>query len=119
VVDVIGHPTGRLLLRRDPYQIDIERLCHAAARTGVAMEVNSQLNRLDLSDSHARLALTSGVKLMISTDAHAPAGFDLLRWGVTIARRAWAEPNDVLNTQPLETFQASLRRNRNGRSVSL
>ena len=118
VVDVIGHPTGRLLLRRDPYQVDIEQVLHAAARTGVAMEVNSQPNRLDLSDSHARLALTSGVKLIISTDAHAPTGFDLLRWGVTVARRAWAEPKDVLNTQPLETLQASLRRNRNGRRVS-
>ena len=112
VVDVVGHPTGRLLLRRDPYRLDIEQVLHAAARTGVAMEINSQVHRLDLSDMHARLARARGVKLVISTDAHAPAGFDLLRWGVTVARRAWAEPNDVLNTQPLETFRASLRRHR-------
>ena len=116
VVDVVGHPTGRLLLRRDPYKLDIERVLDAAARTGVAMEINSQVHRLDLSDMHARLARARGVKLVISTDAHAPAGFDLLRWGVTVARRAWAEPNDVLNTRPLEAFRASLRRNKNSGS---
>ena len=114
VVDVIGHPTGRLLLRRDPYRLDIEQVLEAAAQTGVAMEINSQVHRLDLSDMHARLARARGVKLVICTDAHAPAGFDLLRWGVTVARRAWAEPNDVLNTQPLEAFRASLRRHRQG-----
>ena len=113
VVDVVGHPTGRLLLRRDPYKVNIEAVVDAAARTGVALEVNSQMHRLDLSDIHARLALERGVKLVICTDAHAPAGFDLLRWGITVARRAWAERDDVLNTQPLETFRASLRRNRN------
>ena len=114
VVDVVGHPTGRLLLRRDPYRLDIEQVLEAAARTGVAMEINSQVHRLDLSDIHARLARARGVKLVICTDAHAPAGFDLLRWGVTVARRAWAEPNDVLNTQPLEAFRASLRRHGTG-----
>ena len=118
VVDVVGHPTGRLLLRRDPYTLDIEQVLRAAARTGVAMEINSQVHRLDLSDIHARLARARGVKLVISTDAHAPAGFDLLRWGVTVARRAWTEPDDVLNTRPLEMFRASLRRHRNGPSTS-
>ena len=117
VVDVVGHPTGRLLLRRDPYKLDIEQVLRAAARTGVAMEINSQGHRLDLSDIHARLAHARGVKLVISTDAHAPAGFDLLRWGITVARRAWTEPDDVLNTRPLETFRASLRRHGNGRST--
>ena len=117
VVDVVGHPTGRLLLRRDPYKLDIEQVLGAAALTGVAMEINSQVHRLDLSDMHARLARARGVKLVISTDAHAPAGLDLLRWGVTVARRAWAEPDDVLNTRPLEEFLASLRRNRRNRSA--
>ena len=116
VVDVVGHPTGRLLLRREPYKLDIEQVLAAAARTGVAMEINSQVHRLDLSDMHARLARARGVKLVISTDAHAPAGFDLLRWGVTVARRAWAEPDDVLNTRPLEAFRASLRRHKRSRS---
>ncbi|TDI23102.1 MAG: PHP domain-containing protein [Acidobacteria bacterium] len=118
VVDVVGHPTGRLLLRRDPYKLDIEQVLDAAARAGVAMEINSQVDRLDLSDIHARLARARGVKLVISTDAHAPAGFDLLRWGVMVARRAWAEPDDVLNTRPLEAFQASLRRHRKGASAT-
>ena len=113
VVDVVGHPTGRLLLRRDPYRLDIEQVLDAAAKTGVAMEINSQVHRLDLSDSHARLARRRGVKLVISTDAHSPASFGLLRWGVIVARRAWAEPDDVLNTRPLEAFRASLRRHRN------
>jgi DNA polymerase (family 10) len=113
VVDVVGHPTGRLLLRRDPYRVDIEQVLDAAAQTGVAMEINSQIHRLDLSDSHARLARARGVKLVISTDAHSPASFGLLRWGVIVARRAWAEPDDVLNTRPLEAFRASLRRHRN------
>ena len=112
VVDIVGHPTGRLLLRRDPYRLDIEQVLDAAAQTGVAMEINSQIRRLDLSDSHARLARRRGVKLVICTDAHAPAAFDLLRWGVTVARRAWAEPDDVLNTRPLEAFRASLRRHK-------
>ena len=116
VVDIIGHPTGRLLLRRDPYALNIEQVLEAAARTGVAMEINAQVHRLDLSDSHARLARERGVKLVISTDAHAPADFGLLRWGVTVARRAWAEADDVLNTRPLGAFQASLRRHRTNRS---
>jgi DNA polymerase (family 10) len=112
VVDILGHPTGRLLLRREPYRLAFEDILVAAARVGVALEINSQPHRLDLSDSHARLARERGVGLVISTDAHAPAGFDLLRWGVMVARRAWAEPSDVLNTRPLETFRASLRRHR-------
>jgi DNA polymerase (family 10) len=111
-VDIIGHPTGRLLLRRDPYALNLERVLDAAARCGVAMEINSQIHRLDLSDSHARLARDRGVKLVISTDAHAPAAFELLRWGVTVARRAWLEPGDVLNTLGAEDLRASLRRHR-------
>ena len=112
MVDIIGHPTGRLLLRRAPYKLTLEPVFDAAARAGVAMEINSQIHRLDLSDSHARLARERGVKLVISTDAHAPTAFNLLRWGVTTARRAWAEPSDVLNTLPLDAFRASLRRHR-------
>jgi DNA polymerase (family 10) len=111
-VDIIGHPTGRLLLRRDPYAFNLEKVLDAAAHCGVAMEINSQIHRLDLSDSHARLARDRGVKIVISTDAHAPAAFELLRWGVTVARRAWLEPGDVLNTLGAEDLRASLRRHR-------
>ncbi len=110
-VDVVGHPTGRLLLRREPYRLDIAAVVDAAAQHGVALEINSQVHRLDLSDTHAKLARDRGVKLMISTDAHAPTGFSLLDWGVLVARRAWLEPDDVLNTLPVDVFRERLRRN--------
>ena len=112
VVDVVGHPTGRLLLRREPYRIDIEDVVDSAARHGVALEINSQIHRLDLSDTSARIARDRGVKLVISSDAHTPESFSLLDWGVMVARRAWLEPGDVLNTLSPERLRASLRRHR-------
>ena len=112
VVDIVGHPTGRLLLRREPYRVNIEQLVDAAARHGVALEINSQVHRLDLNDAHARLARDRGVKLVVSTDSHTPESFKLLEWGVLVARRAWLQPVDILNTLPVEVFRASLRRNR-------
>lgn len=111
-VDILGHPTGRLLLRRAPYRVNIDTLVDAAARHGVALEINSQVDRLDLNDVHARLARDRGVKLVISTDAHGRAGFGLRRWGVQVARRAWLEARDVLNTRPLAELRAALRRRR-------
>jgi len=113
VVDVIGHPTGRLLRRRDPYRVNIEEVIGAAAAHGVALEINSQADRLDLSDAHARLARERGVSVVISSDAHATNAFGLLRWGVVVARRAWLEPEHVLNTRSVEALRAALRRNRN------
>ena len=110
-VDIMGHPTGRLLLRREAYQFDLEAVLDAAASEGVAFEINSQIERRDLSDVHARLARDRGVKLTISTDAHARGAFGLLRWGVQTARRAWLTPGDVLNTRPVDAFRAALRRN--------
>ena len=111
-VDVLGHPTGRLILKRDGYQLDIERVLSAAADAGVALEINSQVDRLDLNDVHARLAKERGVTLIIDSDAHAPGGLSVLRWGAAVARRAWLEPGDVLNTLAVEPFRAALRRNR-------
>ncbi|CAN5805811.1 DNA polymerase/3'-5' exonuclease PolX [soil metagenome] len=111
-VDIIGHPTGRLILKRDGYRINLEQVTAAAAQAGVALEINSQVDRLDLDDTMARLAKARGVKLVIDSDAHSPAGLGALRWGALTARRAWLEPGDVLNTQPVEAFRASLRRNR-------
>lgn len=111
-VDIIGHPTGRLILRREPYRLNFDRVVAAAARHGVALEINSQIDRLDLSDVHARLARDRGAKLTIATDSHSQAGFGLLRWGVLVARRAWLEPADVLNTRAVDEFRASLRRAR-------
>ncbi len=111
-VDVLGHPTGRLLLRREPYGLDIEAVLAAAARHGVAIEINCQVDRLDLNEVHARLAKERGVQLIISSDAHSSRGFDALRWGVVVARRAWLEPADVANTHPFDDFRAGLRRQR-------
>jgi DNA polymerase (family X) len=111
-VDVIAHPTGRLLLRREGSRAQMDRIFDAAAAHGVALEINSLPDRLDLDDVYARRARERGVKIIIDSDAHSPAALGNLRWGVTVARRAWLEPADVLNTQPVGLFRASLRRNR-------
>ena len=111
-VDVLAHPTGRLILKRDGYRFDVERVFAAAAAAGVALEINSQVDRLDLDDTHARLAQSRGVKLVVDSDAHSPAALANLRWGAMVARRAWLEDADVLNTLPVDEFRAALRRNR-------
>jgi DNA polymerase (family X) len=111
-VDILGHPTGRLILRREPYAIDMEAVIAAAAARGVAIEINCQVDRLDLNDTHARLARNRGVRLVISTDAHSRNALGRLRWGTLVARRAWLEPADVLNTRPFDDMRAALRRNR-------
>jgi DNA polymerase (family 10) len=111
-VDVIGHPTGRLLLRREPSRVNLERIVDAAAANGVALEINCQVDRLDLSETNARLARDHGVKLVISTDAHATGALAWSRWGVTVARRAWLTRDDVLNTKPVADLRRALRRNR-------
>jgi DNA polymerase (family 10) len=111
-VDVLGHPTGRLLLKRDPLRLDVERVTAAAARHGVALEINCQVDRLDLNDAHARLARDRHVRLVISSDAHSVAALGNLRWGVQTARRAWLGPGDVLNTRDLDALRPLLRRNR-------
>ena len=113
-VDVLGHPTGRLLLKRDGYRLNVEQVALAAARAGVAMEINCQIDRLDLNDAHARLARERGVRLVISTDAHSVVALANQRWGVRMARRAWASPEDVLNTRSVDDLRQSLRRNRRG-----
>jgi DNA polymerase (family 10) len=110
-VDILGHPTGRLLLKRDPIRINIERLMDAAARAGVVLEINCQVARLDLNDAHARLARERGVRLAVSTDAHSVAALGNIRFGVQMARRAWASPDDVVNTRSLEELRSLLRRN--------
>ena len=111
-VDILGHPTGRLLLKREPLRIDMEKVTAAAARHGVAVEINCQVDRLDLNEAHARAARDRGVRLVISTDAHSVKALANQRWGVHIARRAWVGPDDVLNTRDVDELRASLRRNR-------
>ena len=117
-VDIIGHPTGRKLLRREGYKLDVNALIDAAAAAGVALEINAQVDRLDLPDTHAKAARERGVKIVISTDSHAAGGFRAMKWGVQMARRAWLTKDDVLNTGTMEEFRAGLRRNQrkeNGR----
>jgi DNA polymerase (family 10) len=111
-VDVLGHPTGRLLLRREPYAYDLEAVVDAAAAQGVAMEINCQVDRLDLNDAQARLARDRGVRLVISSDAHSRHALRTLRWGVLVARRAWLTPDDILNTRSYDNLRAALRRHR-------
>ena len=111
-VDIIGHPTGRILLRRDPYKLDVNQLIDGAAAAGVALEINCQVDRLDLSDVNAKAARDRGVKIVISTDSHGSGGFKRMKWGVQVGRRAWLTKEDVLNTRTVEDFRAALRRHR-------
>ena len=117
-VDILAHPTGRLLLKREGYRYDMDRVFDAAAGYGVAVEINSKVDRLDLRDTHACLAKERGLKLVIDSDAHSAAGLEGLRWGVLVARRAWLTAEDILNTRPIEQFRASLRRRWNTPSHS-
>jgi DNA polymerase (family X) len=110
-VDIIGHLTGRMLLKRSGYPVDLEAVVDAAARHGVALEINSQAYRLDLNDVQARLARQRGVDIVISSDSHSRDAFSVLNWGVIVARRAWLQPRDVLNTLPFDEFRSRLRRN--------
>ena len=100
-VRVIGHPTGRLINRRPPYDVDMEAVIEAAARTGTFLEINANPWRLDLDDKHAAAARRAGVKLVISTDAHSTRGLDVMRCGILQARRAGLTKNDVANTRTL------------------
>jgi len=99
-VRAIGHPTGRMLGRREPYAVDMDALIEAAARTGTFLEINANPNRRDLSDVHARAAADAGVTLLIDSDAHRAERFDVIRYGVATARRAWLTKDDVANTRP-------------------
>ena len=111
-VDIVGHPTARWLLRREGARVKLEKVIDAAVANGVALEINSQPHRLDLCDSHARLARDRGAKLAINSDAHEIPALAYTRWGILTARRAWLSKDDVINTRPLKQFKAGLRRNR-------
>lgn len=106
---ILGHPTGRKLLKRDPYAIHIDAVLKRAAALGVAVEHNSSPARADLNDHQLRLAREHGCKIVINTDAHATAELDQVRWGITQLRRAWLTAADVLNTLPVDQFLAQLR----------
>jgi DNA polymerase (family 10) len=106
---IIAHPTGRLLLRRDPIDYDMEKILGACAKHGVAMECNSYPDRLDLKDVYLRMCKDRGVKVVISTDSHSTGNLSFIRYGVTMARRGWLEKHDVINTLPTAEFLAALR----------
>ncbi len=105
-VDVIGHPSGRILGQREESAVDLDAVLRTAAETGTALEVNSTPNRLDLDDVHVRRAVEMGVKLAINSDAHHPDGLDSLPFGLATARRGWATPADLLNTMTLDQLRA-------------
>src|SRR5271170_6592594 len=105
----LGHPTGRLLLRRDAYPFDVDAVLKAAAQRKVAMELNAYPDRLDLCDRHLRLAKQYGVKIVINTDSHHTSHLDKIRYGVLQARRAWLTKDDLLNTLPAEQFSKAMK----------
>lgn len=109
-VDVLNHPTGRILLQREPYDVDLERVLQVAAETGTALEINSSPNRLDLDDIWSRRAKELGVNLVVNTDAHGPPQLAFMRYGVAVARRGWLEPRNVLNTRIREKLSRKLHR---------
>lgn len=111
-VDVIGHPTGRLISRREGYELDMAQVIETAARTGTALEINSYWDRLDLSDLNARQAVQAGVKLSINTDAHHPEHLPMMHYGVATARRGWVQKKDVINCMTLATLKKWQKRNR-------
>ena len=105
-VDILGHPTGRIINKRKPFALDVEEVLQVAADLDVAVELNANPRRLDLSDVQVRRAQELGVKVVVSTDAHSVADLDVMRYGVDQARRGWLEPSDVLNAMPLADFEA-------------
>ncbi len=114
-VTIIGHPTGRLINRREGADLDMEEVVKAAARTGTALELNASWQRLDLNDRHVKLARDAGVMMTIDTDSHSPAQLEQMEFGIKIARRGWLRAEDVLNTRPLPTVRKWIARKRSGK----
>ena len=108
-VSILGHPTGRLLLKRDAYKFDMEAVLKSAAENKVAMELNAYPDRLDLNDVHLRMARDRGVKIVINTDAHHTSHFEKLKYGILQARRAWLTSRDILNTLPEQEFRKAMK----------
>jgi DNA polymerase (family X) len=117
-MQILAHPTGRLLLRREAFEYDTEKIFHAAAKARVALECNSYPDRLDLKDVHLRKAVECGAKIVISTDSHTTTNLRYMKYGVITARRGWVEKKDVINTLPLDAFLAALRPKPNAKASS-
>jgi DNA polymerase (family 10) len=108
-VDILGHPTGRMIEVRAPSEIDMEAVLHACVATGTVVEINAHPSRLDISDVYARRALEIGCKLAINCDAHVREGMEMMEYGIATARRGWVEAKDVVNTYPLTEMLAMLK----------
>ncbi|HKK27419.1 MAG TPA: DNA polymerase/3'-5' exonuclease PolX [Gemmatimonadota bacterium] len=115
-VDILAHPTGRMINQRDPYEFDLDAVLERAAERGVAVELNAHPDRLDLKDTHLMKARSLGIPVVIDTDAHRTQDLDLIRYGIDQARRAWLTADDVLNTRSLEDFLAWLEAPREERA---
>ena len=109
-VDILAHPTGRLINRRPPFEFDLDEVLLAAKENDVAVELNAHPERLDLKDTHLMRAKELGLKIVISTDAHSIRDLELMRYGIEQARRAWLTPADVLNTRSLDQLWQALGR---------
>jgi DNA polymerase (family 10) len=108
-VDILGHPTGRLLGHRPPTELDMERVLQACRETGTVVEINANPERLDVNDVYARRAVELGCKLAINCDAHRVDGMDILAYGIGVARRGWLAAADVINTRPVDEMLAMLK----------
>ena len=108
-VDIIFHPTGRIIIRREGYPVNIEKLINVAGETNTALEVDAHYNRLDLKDDYIRMAIQNNVKLVIDSDAHHPLHFAFLKFGIAQARRGWAKQSDILNTLPVDKLLKNLK----------
>ena len=110
--DILFHPTGRIIQKREPYEVDIDEIVRVAKQTGTVLEIDAYPDRLDLKDEHVRKAVQAGVKLAIDSDAHSVNHMRLLEFGVAQARRGWAEKSNVINTRPLAEFKRYLKHSR-------
>jgi DNA polymerase (family X) len=118
LVDVIGHPTGRLIERREPYRLDVERVVNAAARTGTFLEINANPDRRDLNETHARMAAEAGVKITIDADAHGVETLANIVYGVATARRGWLTTEHVANARPWKELHRLRKRGARRRGVA-
>jgi len=109
-VDIIAHPSGRLIGKRDEYQVDFDRVLEVAKKTGTILEINGNPLRSDLRDLYIRRAKNIGVKMIINTDTHQKEHLKFMEYGVAMARRGWSEKSDIINTLPAEELLKSLKR---------
>jgi DNA polymerase (family 10) len=108
-VDIISHPTGRLLKKRDEYELSLDKIFEAARATGTVLEINAYPERLDLNDLNIHICKSLGIKMVINTDAHQVDQLRLMRFGIAQARRGWAEKEDIINAWPVEKLLQMLK----------